>query len=146
MGSLGGLEIVVIAVVALLVFGPKRLPEVSRQVGGALRELRRVQTQVKSEIDDVLRVDDSADSPTSPATKSKSKSKAKHESKPAAHPTRHDREPADVADATDAAEDGALEVPELEPASEPDLAPAHEIEPDAEPDAGAADSTPTDPA
>lgn len=141
MGSLGGLEIVVIAVVALLVFGPKRLPEVSRQVGGALRELRRVQTQVKSEIDDVLRVDDSADSPAT-----KSKSKAKHESKPAAHPTRHDREPADVADATDAAEDGALEVPELEPASEPDLAPAHEIEPDAEPDAGAADSTPTDPA
>ncbi len=58
MGSLGGLEIVVIAIVALLVFGPKRLPEVSRQVGGALRELRRVQHQVKTEIDDALRVDD----------------------------------------------------------------------------------------
>lgn len=58
MGSLGGLEIVVIAIVALLVFGPKRLPEVSRQVGGALRELRKVQHQVKSEIDDALRVDD----------------------------------------------------------------------------------------
>ncbi len=80
MPSLGGLEIVVIAVVALLVFGPKRLPEVSRQVGGALRELRRVQTQVKSEIDDALRIDEAAPSrppraaldakpvPTGPAT------------------------------------------------------------------------------
>ena len=58
MFNVGGLEFVVIAVVALLVFGPKRLPEVSRQIGGALRELRRVQTQVKSEIDDALRVDD----------------------------------------------------------------------------------------
>jgi Tat protein translocase TatB subunit len=58
MFNVGGLEFVVIAVVALLVFGPKRLPEVSRQIGGALRELRRVQTQVKSEIDDALRVDE----------------------------------------------------------------------------------------
>ncbi len=63
MFNVGGLEMVVIAVVALLVFGPKRLPEVSRQVGGALRELRRVQTQVKSEIDDALRVDDVVASP-----------------------------------------------------------------------------------
>ncbi len=64
MFNVGGLEFVVIAIVALLVFGPKRLPEVSRQVGTALRELRRVQTQVKSEIDDVLRVDDDVAKPT----------------------------------------------------------------------------------
>lgn len=52
--SLGPAEILVIAVLALLVFGPKRLPEVSRQIGGALREIRKVQSTVRSEINDVL--------------------------------------------------------------------------------------------
>jgi sec-independent protein translocase protein TatA len=52
--SLGPAEILVILVLALLVFGPARLPEVSRQVGGALRELRRVQNSVKREIDTAL--------------------------------------------------------------------------------------------
>src|SRR6185436_19506073 len=40
-GSLGAPEIILIFVVALLVFGPKRLPEIGRKFGGVLRELRR---------------------------------------------------------------------------------------------------------
>ncbi len=62
--NLGPLEIVVILVVALLVFGPKRLPEVGRQVGGALREIRKVQDNVRSEISAVLNAE-----PEKPATK-----------------------------------------------------------------------------
>lgn len=65
--SLGPLEILVILVMALLVFGPKRLPEVGRQVGGALRELRRMQEQVRSELGSVLSVD--GDEKSSTATK-----------------------------------------------------------------------------
>ncbi|MDQ1466434.1 MAG: sec-independent protein translocase protein TatB [Actinomycetota bacterium] len=56
--SLGPAEILVVLVLALIVFGPKRLPEVGRQVGGALRELRKVQDTVQSEIRSVL--DDTA--------------------------------------------------------------------------------------
>ena len=52
--SLGPAEILVVLVIALVVFGPKRLPEVGRQVGGALRELRKVQDTVQSEIRTVL--------------------------------------------------------------------------------------------
>jgi sec-independent protein translocase protein TatA len=52
--NLGPAEILVILVVALIVFGPKRLPEVGRQVGGALRELRKVQDSVQSELRGVL--------------------------------------------------------------------------------------------
>ena len=55
--NLGPAEILVILVVALVVFGPKRLPEVSRQVGGAMRELRKVQDSVRSEISGVLHDD-----------------------------------------------------------------------------------------
>jgi TatA/E family protein of Tat protein translocase len=52
--SLGPAEILVVLVLALIVFGPKRLPEVGRQVGGALRELRKVQDTVQNEIRSVI--------------------------------------------------------------------------------------------
>jgi TatA/E family protein of Tat protein translocase len=56
--NLGPAEILVILVVALLVFGPKRLPEVGRQVGGAMRELRRFQDGIRSEVEKVMAPDD----------------------------------------------------------------------------------------
>ena len=52
--SVGLPEILVIMVVALLVFGPQRLPEVARQVGAALREVRKMQDAVRGELDMVL--------------------------------------------------------------------------------------------
>ncbi len=59
MPNLGGPEIIVILLVALIFLGPQRLPEVGRQIGGALRELRRVQSDVKQQLDEALRVDSS---------------------------------------------------------------------------------------
>jgi TatA/E family protein of Tat protein translocase len=57
MPQLGPAEVLVILVVALLVFGPKRLPEVGRQVGRGLRELRRLQETVGHELREVMDVD-----------------------------------------------------------------------------------------
>ncbi len=54
MPSLGAPEILVILLVALLVFGPNKLPEIGRQVGKGVRELRKFQDHIKSEIDDVM--------------------------------------------------------------------------------------------
>ena len=39
-GSIGPMEIVILLVVVLLVFGPKRLPEMGRSVGKGLREFK----------------------------------------------------------------------------------------------------------
>lgn len=50
MPNLGVGEILVIAVFALLVFGPKRLPEVARSVGKALREFKKATTEFTDEI------------------------------------------------------------------------------------------------
>jgi sec-independent protein translocase protein TatA len=41
MGSIGPMELLVVLVIALLVFGPKKLPEIGRGVGSAIREFRR---------------------------------------------------------------------------------------------------------
>lgn len=59
--QLGPLEIVVVVLVALLVFGPKRLPEVGRQVGRGLREVKKLQEQVSRELNEVLHSDDPED-------------------------------------------------------------------------------------
>ncbi len=55
--SLGPEKIILILVVALIVFGPQRLPEIARQVGAAMRELRRMQDTVRGELEQVLRPD-----------------------------------------------------------------------------------------
>jgi Tat protein translocase TatB subunit len=55
--NVGPAEILVILFVALLVFGPHRLPEVARQVGGAMRQLRQIQDTVRGELDSVLNPD-----------------------------------------------------------------------------------------
>ena len=50
MGRFGASEIVIIAVFALLVFGPRRLPEMARSAGKALREFRRATAEVTDEL------------------------------------------------------------------------------------------------
>jgi sec-independent protein translocase protein TatA len=65
MPSLGPAEILVVLVVALLVFGPNKMPEIAKQVGKGFREFRRVQQHLKSELRDVV---SEFDSPTSSPT------------------------------------------------------------------------------
>lgn len=50
-GSLGGPEILLIFIVALIVFGPKRLPEIGRTVGGWVREFRKATGEFRSNIE-----------------------------------------------------------------------------------------------
>jgi sec-independent protein translocase protein TatB len=51
MFGIGPTELVVILVVALLVLGPKRLPEIARALGKGLAEFRRATADVTSELD-----------------------------------------------------------------------------------------------
>lgn len=50
-GTLGFPEILFILVLALLVFGPKKLPEVGRTIGRALGEFRRATGDLKRSFD-----------------------------------------------------------------------------------------------
>lgn len=47
--NLGATEILFIALVALVLFGPRRLPEIARNVGRTLRELRRSANELTEE-------------------------------------------------------------------------------------------------
>jgi TatA/E family protein of Tat protein translocase len=52
MGSIGTPELIVIGVLALLIFGPKRLPEIGKNVGAAIREFRRASRDIMSHFSD----------------------------------------------------------------------------------------------
>jgi sec-independent protein translocase protein TatA len=57
-GSVGLPELIIIFVVALLVFGPRKLPEIGKTLGGALREFRRATNELKNTLEDEVRVDE----------------------------------------------------------------------------------------
>ncbi len=58
MPSLSPLEIVVVGVLALIVFGPQRLPEIARNIGKAINEFRRQATDIRAEFEEGFSVDD----------------------------------------------------------------------------------------
>jgi sec-independent protein translocase protein TatB len=51
--TIGWEEILMLMVFALLIFGPKRLPEIARQVGRFMGEIRRMSHEFEREVRDV---------------------------------------------------------------------------------------------
>ena len=60
-GSLGLPEIIVIFVVALLLFGPRKMPQIGRSIGRALGEFRRASNDFKRTIEDEVAADEIRD-------------------------------------------------------------------------------------
>lgn len=50
-GGIGGSEVLLVAVLVLVLFGSKRMPEFARGMGKALRELRKAAAQIRQEIE-----------------------------------------------------------------------------------------------
>lgn len=66
MGNLGPTELIVIMAIALVVFGPKKLPEIGKGIGNALREFNKARNDFMDTINSDVDHDDSA-RPSSPA-------------------------------------------------------------------------------
>jgi sec-independent protein translocase protein TatB len=65
MFNIGGGEFLVIALIALIVLGPQRLPDAARQVGKAMGELRRLSAGFQNELKDAFSEADTT-GPTTP--------------------------------------------------------------------------------
>jgi sec-independent protein translocase protein TatA len=53
-GSIGPGELILIFIIALLVFGPKKLPEIGRTVGKAMREFKKASEEIKGRIEEEI--------------------------------------------------------------------------------------------
>ncbi len=60
-GNIGFPELLIILAIALLIFGPKKLPEVGRSIGRALREFRKTSDEIKEKIEEEIQVEEFRD-------------------------------------------------------------------------------------
>ena len=55
-------EVTVILILALLIFGPKKLPELGKQLGKTLKSLKKASNEFQNEIDQVMNEEDKDES------------------------------------------------------------------------------------
>ena len=56
-------EVTVILILAILIFGPKKLPELGKQLGKTLKSLKKASNEFQNEIDQVMNEEDQEESP-----------------------------------------------------------------------------------
>lgn len=84
MGNLGFPEMLFILLLALLIFGPKKLPELGKALGRGLAEFRRASNELRATIEDEVHSLEQEtkpqlappDSPPSPAVETKAEAKS----------------------------------------------------------------------
>jgi sec-independent protein translocase protein TatA len=58
LGSLGMPELIVIFVIALIVFGPRKLPELGRSLGRGINEFKKATSSLQSTLEDEVRAEE----------------------------------------------------------------------------------------
>jgi Tat protein translocase TatB subunit len=70
-GNFGTWEIILILFVALLVFGPGKLPEVAKTIGKTMGDIRRYTSGIQKEFQEAINLEDDTDAGKKPAVKTK---------------------------------------------------------------------------
>jgi TatA/E family protein of Tat protein translocase len=55
LGSVGVPELIIIFTIALIIFGPRKLPELGKSLGKSLAEFKRASNELKSTLDEEIR-------------------------------------------------------------------------------------------
>jgi len=58
MGPIGMPELIVILVIALIIFGPRKLPELGRSLGKSIAEFKRASNELKNTLEEEIRVEE----------------------------------------------------------------------------------------
>jgi sec-independent protein translocase protein TatA len=57
-GSIGMQELIIIFVIALIIFGPRKLPELGKSLGRSISEFKRASNELRSTLEEEIRVDE----------------------------------------------------------------------------------------
>jgi TatA/E family protein of Tat protein translocase len=58
MGPIGFPELMIIFVVALIIFGPRKLPELGRSLGKSIGEFKRASNELRNTLDEEIRAEE----------------------------------------------------------------------------------------
>jgi sec-independent protein translocase protein TatA len=57
-GSIGMPELIIIFVIALIIFGPRKLPELGRSLGKSINEFKKASNELKSTLEEEIRLEE----------------------------------------------------------------------------------------
>ena len=60
-GSIGMPELVIIFVIALIIFGPRKLPELGRSLGKSIGEFKKASNELRSTLEEEIRIEDQSE-------------------------------------------------------------------------------------
>jgi TatA/E family protein of Tat protein translocase len=77
-GSIGMPELIIIMVIALIIFGPRKLPELGKSLGRSINEFKRASSDLQNTLEQEIRLEEQketqtktqarAETPTDPGT------------------------------------------------------------------------------
>ncbi|HKC56252.1 MAG TPA: TatA/E family twin arginine-targeting protein translocase [Vicinamibacterales bacterium] len=67
-GSIGMPELIIILVIALIIFGPRKLPELGRSLGRSINEFKKASNELRSTLEEEIRVEDQRERTTAAAS------------------------------------------------------------------------------
>lgn len=65
-GSIGMPELIIILVIALIIFGPRKLPELGKSLGRSLNEFKKASTDLQNTLEQEIKIEEQKEAAAKP--------------------------------------------------------------------------------